>query len=141
MSEKHRESQPRAIALPRGKHGKFELGQLYNFSGDIDENIGNKDAVVNHRRQHLRHYGHQRGSSAPVAQSLPPAAPVIGSLPPPKMTVDDMPDLSLPPQSPEAGSIFVSYVENISRFDKLRLNFLLVFRRQEKKPGNRNKAL
>eukprot|EP01138_Halocafeteria_seosinensis_P006768 gb/GECG01006921.1/.p1 GENE.gb/GECG01006921.1/~~gb/GECG01006921.1/.p1 ORF type:complete len:239 (+),score=29.40 gb/GECG01006921.1/:1-717(+) len=106
MSQQHRESQPRAIAMPRGKHGKFDSRQIYQTTDDMDSNIGHREAIVNHRKLHLREYGRQGGQGGgPVAQSLPPAAPVIGSLPPPKMNTD-MPELSLPEQSPQASSIF-----------------------------------
>ena len=43
-------------------------------------------------------------SSRNVSASMP-IAPVIGSLPPPSQLSLDMPDLSLPPSTPEALSI------------------------------------
>lgn len=105
----HRESQPRAIAISRGKHGKFDNRPMYQTTDDMDSDMGpREEAIVNHRKLHLREHGRQgsgRGGG-PVAQSLPPPAPVIGSLAAPKMKTD-IPELSLPEQSPQASSMFV----------------------------------
>ncbi len=45
------------------------------------------------------------GRGAGFASASLPAAPVIGSLPPPSQLSFDMPDLSLPPSTPEAFSL------------------------------------